>query len=494
MARRRSTRGKDPVDGLTVMDVYKAENNPGLVVQPMMEITGERVERWGVFDEKYDKKVENMKRLLEEGYCFTKADWGAAAGKKNKRQLKDEDESDGEPVLKQRRMSEYYERLVIGDREKQAVIERRLEEVCEEVVKLKVVTEKQAKKIDKLKQIVASRSGMKRRKLKKRNVRKANDTVVHADGDGTAVLFPSVGEGEGGIQNQGDDVLNDVSMTGTKDSDEGLGREESTSLVKLVGGLIAEIGDVGEGNRIEVVEVDVGIEAINRVVTDDTQNESDGDVNGLQQQTSLPQCEETEKDVAEGGGKSGPGKTENKVEEAKQKVEGTLVNINELVGGGASDDVCKDNVEKVTSSEEKKAVLEIGEVVGGDECGVSDKRLEANVAEDEESGSGDELTEEEEVDNVKAPVMELSDSPILKSAKHQPVPEEEELAALLLARNQYNVSDTVPMIEDPDYPFFKKVLQANKKAIHLNAGGENLDNQFFLELATPQKWVSSTVW
>ncbi|CAH8387923.1 unnamed protein product [Eruca vesicaria subsp. sativa] len=462
MARRRSTRGKDPVDGLTVMDVYKAENNPGLVVQPTMEITGERVERWGVFDEKYDKKVENMKRLLEEGYCFTKADWGGgdaggplfvyeAAGKKNKRQLKDEDESDGEPVLKQRRMSEYYERLVIGDREKQAAIERRLEEVCEEVVKLKVVTEKQAKKIDKLKQILASRSGMKRRKLKKRNVRKANDTVVHADGDGTAVLFPSVGEGEGGIENQGDDVLNDVSMTGTKDSDEGLGREESTSLEKLVGELIAEIGDVGEGNRIEVVEVDVGIEAINRVVTDDTEDEIDGNVNGLQQQTSSPQCEETEKDVAEGGGKSGPGETENKVEEAKQKVEGTLVNINELVS-------------------------------------------DATVAEDEDSGSGDELTEEEEVDNVKAPVMELSDSPILKSAKHQPVPEEEELAALLLARNQYNVSDTVPMIEDPDYPFFKKVLQANKKAIHFNAGGQNLDNQFFLELATPQKWVSSTVW
>ncbi|CAH8320136.1 unnamed protein product [Eruca vesicaria subsp. sativa] len=462
MARRRSTRGKDPVDGLTVMDVYKAENNPGLVVQPTMEITGERVERWGVFDEKYDKKVENMKRLLEEGYCFTKADWGGgdaggplflyeAAGKKNKRQLKDEDESDGEPVLKQRRMSEYYERLVIGDREKQAAIERRLEEVCEEVVKLKVVTEKQAKKIDKLKQIVASRSGMKRRKLKKRNVRKASDTVVHADGDGRALLVPSVGEGEGVIQNQGDDVLNDVSMTGTNDSDEGLGREESSSLEKLVGGLIGEIGDVGEGNRIEVAEVDVGIEAINRVVTDDTHNEIDGDVNGLQQQTSLAQCEETEKDVGEGGEKSGPGETENKVEEAKQKVEGTLVNINELVS-------------------------------------------DATVAEDEESGSGDELTEEEEVDNVKAPVMELSDSPILKSAKHQPVPEEEELAALLLARNQYNVSDTLPMIEDPDYPFFKKVLQANKKAIHLNAGGENLDNQFFLELATPQKWVSSTVW
>lgn len=29
--------------------------------------------------------------------------------------------------------------------------------------------------------------------------------------------------------------------------------------------------------------------------------------------------------------------------------------------------------------------------------------------------------------------------------------------------------------------------------MHLNAGGRDLDNQFFLDLATPSKWVSSTV-
>lgn len=28
---------------------------------------------------------------------------------------------------------------------------------------------------------------------------------------------------------------------------------------------------------------------------------------------------------------------------------------------------------------------------------------------------------------------------------------------------------------------------------HLNVGGYDLDNQFFLGLATPRKWVSSTV-
>lgn len=29
--------------------------------------------------------------------------------------------------------------------------------------------------------------------------------------------------------------------------------------------------------------------------------------------------------------------------------------------------------------------------------------------------------------------------------------------------------------------------------MHLGAGGHDLDNQFFLDLATPQKWVSSKV-
>ncbi|KAL0854041.1 hypothetical protein Bca101_059193 [Brassica carinata] len=49
----------------------------------------------------------------------------------------------------------------------------------------------------------------------------------------------------------------------------------------------------------------------------------------------------------------------------------------------------------------------------------------------------------------------------------------------------------VPTVENIDLGYFEMVLLSNPKVLHLGAGKYDLDNQFFLELATPQKWVSS---
>ncbi|CAN6899205.1 unnamed protein product [Brassica oleracea] len=82
-------------------------------------------------------------------------------------------------------------------------------------------------------------------------------------------------------------------------------------------------------------------------------------------------------------------------------------------------------------------------------------------------------------------VMELSDSSSCqRSEKYKPVEREADLAALLLAKEPFTMEKLVPTVEDTDFCFFENVL-------HLNAGKDDLDNQFFLDLAASQKWVST---
>ncbi|KAF8109298.1 hypothetical protein N665_0098s0026 [Sinapis alba] len=79
-----------------------------------------------------------------------------------------------------------------------------------------------------------------------------------------------------------------------------------------------------------------------------------------------------------------------------------------------------------------------------------------------------------------------------RSERHKPVVDEEELAVVLLSKDQYQVPDIVPFYEDCDYRFFERVLLANINMMHYDAGGYDADNRFFVDLETPQKWVTST--
>ncbi|KAF8111921.1 hypothetical protein N665_0071s0060 [Sinapis alba] len=111
----------------------------------------------------------------------------------------------------------------------------------------------------------------------------------------------------------------------------------------------------------------------------------------------------------------------------------------------------------------------------------------------EDIRSGDDLTNEEVVKpDVESGVLDVSDSPITTAERHRPVEQEEELAAVLLTKDQFQIPDIVPFYEDYDFPFFERVLKANINVMHYDAGGYDLDNMFFVELAKKQHWISST--
>ncbi|CAN7084811.1 unnamed protein product [Brassica oleracea var. botrytis] len=77
------------------------------------------------------------------------------------------------------------------------------------------------------------------------------------------------------------------------------------------------------------------------------------------------------------------------------------------------------------------------------------------VVREDEIGSGDDLTDEDAAEAKEGcRTVVLSDSPTELAPKHVPVADEEELAALLLAKSPLALQEMVPLIEDVDYPFF----------------------------------------
>ncbi|WZZ26194.1 hypothetical protein YC2023_009595 [Brassica napus] len=129
--------------------------------------------------------------------------------------------------------------------------------------------------------------------------------------------------------------------------------------------------------------------------------------------------------------------------------------------------------------------------------------LKVAAADGVKGGSEDESDEEKMLAREET-MVELSDSsPCPWSEKHKLVEREADLAALLLAKERFTMDILIPEVEDPDYAFFESVLVANPKwydvanlsvsscRLHLNTGNYNLDNQFFLDLAAPRKWVST---
>ncbi|CAH8370308.1 unnamed protein product [Eruca vesicaria subsp. sativa] len=58
----------------------------------------------------------------------------------------------------------------------------------------------------------------------------------------------------------------------------------------------------------------------------------------------------------------------------------------------------------------------------------------------------------------------------------------------------YEVPEIVPTVEDCDYPAFIKVLESAQEAVHAKAGGkDDLNNKFFIDLATSQDMLSDKV-
>ncbi|KAG2313183.1 hypothetical protein Bca52824_024740 [Brassica carinata] len=67
---------------------------------------------------------------------------------------------------------------------------------------------------------------------------------------------------------------------------------------------------------------------------------------------------------------------------------------------------------------------------------------------------------------------------------------DDEQALDVAEEEPFSLDKIVPEVEDSDFPFFERVLLANPKVLHLNAGNYDLDNQFFVDLATAEGYES----
>ncbi|CAN7018627.1 unnamed protein product [Brassica rapa subsp. trilocularis] len=401
--------------GLSVVHIRKAEHDPLLIVEPMMEISGDHDDRWGLWDdETYDKKVDYMVQLLKDGHIFEKENWlGGDAldplfvyeekpkSPKRKRNVA----AQQEPIRKQRRISGFFRRGGSNsvDTEKFAALEGRVNECFVEVEKLKSVCEKQGRTIKILKQRLKATIQKKyRRSAIKVRGADAKRQAVDKDPDTTTSLAP----------------------------------EHNADVLYIITAFLVVFTPPCDN-----LQGQGGVILLESIPSPPMVGMSDLSVAPTQAGVS---CEDSAK-------RSG------------------LVEEFMVVSG--------ENKDKVNFS----LVLDFS------------KLRNQVFTVDDEIGSGDDLTDEDaaEVKEGSGTVV-LSDSPTEVAPKHVPVADEEELAALLLAKSPLALQEMVPLNEDVDYPFFERVLQANPKAMHVDAGGRDLDNEFFLQLATPGVWVNST--
>ncbi|KAF2577729.1 hypothetical protein F2Q70_00012399 [Brassica cretica] len=97
-------------------------------------------------------------------------------------------------------------------------------------------------------------------------------------------------------------------------------------------------------------------------------------------------------------------------------------------------------------------------------------------------GFGEDLTDEEpSTGKTVLDVSHTSNGGV--TARHEPVEHEGELAAVLLAKDQYMF-----MMVSVDMSKLRCFVFAR---LHINARGYDLENEFFIDLATTCKWVTS---
>ncbi|CDY19479.1 BnaC04g11200D [Brassica napus] len=234
------------------------------------------------------------------------------------------------------------------------------------------------------------------------------------------------------------------------------------------GGIGTEVHDFGELNKL------VGVITRDALITSPVQKV-------CEDQTSGKEPESKEKLAAEEKGDVG----ETEVEKVTIHQEKDEAVEEEAVKEGRFKEKEDGGVENVGGSEGlvNVAVEEKGDVAG--------TTCEVAAADGVEGGNEGESAEDKMLAREET-LVELSDSsPCPRSEKHKPVEKEADLASLLLAKERFTMDKLVPEVEDPDYAFFESVLVLNPKVLHLNAGGYNLENQFFLDLAAPRKWVST---
>ncbi|KAL0709338.1 hypothetical protein Bca4012_016316 [Brassica carinata] len=503
--------------GLPLSAVLDAEFDPELSVQPMVEVAEDKEEGWGEFDcEINDRKVVYMVEQLKTGHRFEKWAWGGGDSgepeyvhevvekekeKKRKTRHPGNKEVEG-PVLKQRRLSRYFNRKGDGDGGRLAALEVKMEEMSGVVADLKKIVARQGRMLRKRRTIDRktgkfSRSMLSRQRKSQRNV-----------ATGQRRLFDESdakdSEEEGALDKETDFGGNDSEPEGMKES----------AIVPLK---VAKRGDATKDGH----QVYFGSSSNTFYVTEDKDGDVSGDI-GIEGAAAacgtyvdlggLDQLVGAIVHGAEAEGKGGESKGADVEDKCRgqnvPEVEKEKDGKRQTVGDGAAkeDAVNRDEGER----ERKIGEVEEKEMVAGKKDGSVDKKGEddegeagrEDVAAKGERGSPEQQVPATEADDYSRDdehgldaadeVMELSDSsPCKRSAKHEPAEREGDLASLLLAKESFTLDKIVPETEDGDFPFFERVLLANPKVLHLNAGKYDLENQFFLDLATAEKWVST---
>ncbi|CAH8385281.1 unnamed protein product [Eruca vesicaria subsp. sativa] len=476
MSRRRSRRGKEPVAEATEVE--------DLVVKPMLEISGDKPERWGLFDdEMYAKKVEYMVRLIGEGHLFSKAHWGGGdandklyvySEKVKVKKRKAITKAAG-PVLKQRRMSSYYNRQVTVDAAKFAEMAEKIEEHGKEMARLREVYEKQERQWKKWKMLRKGGSlGKWRSGTKLRMKVRAKESQV-AEEFRADMGVPSVSGEDVVRMNHGSSSVVGCEEITREMSGDGLDAREIGELGVLVKAVVADNEVCDSMNFLKnVCEVDLDIEKwkmqIDKVEEDGTGNMNEGETvhnEGL-----------NENEADNGPPQDGRDSMKTDVVE-ENELEGTVSetnmglgkDISEVDGGSehgsenGEDDRMMGDVEEKLSTDRRMVVYTGTTYLFGEHVEGGNGQTGESMKDDDAGEKVRSIEENEEGSLGETPQMaveEVSDSSPPTTVTHRPGEEDEQLAALLLAKDQYSFPDIVPFYEDCDYPFFEKVLTANQ--------------------------------
>ncbi|CAN6893764.1 unnamed protein product [Brassica oleracea] len=446
------------------------------------------------------------------------------------------------PVLKQRRLSGYFKRGITVDADEHARMVERVEQLGTEVLSLKDVIEKQARQFEKWKSYVKGKNATKkfesvRRREKKKPVGgreiqglpfpRTSPCGRDEAGDRDNEWLDLPNEAAGGGDNVDDgandddevrDNVGDPNMVcdgyaGVEDEESPrlIGRSSSEEPPSLLVRLKEE-----DGVPVQWVETCEGDNVLYRALTSQTyfvSEEEGSTVDGGKKEDGgtgerLDVSETSDANGVQTGGTEDMGETSRGGMDQEKGIERQGEdNLDALVVAGTKDAaggfaglilLCSRPLKRGTSD------AQTGETEGRGEASRDGIEKENEIESqgvgvyvltdgqvDVFDGSGEDLTDEEA--RPETGVLDVSDtSDVGETVRHEPVEQEAELAAVLLAKDQYNVPEVVPLVEDCDYGMFERVLMANLKMLHLNALGYDLENEFFIDLATPQKWVNST--
>ncbi|KAF2540693.1 hypothetical protein F2Q68_00031421 [Brassica cretica] len=515
--------------GVTLAAVQKVEHDPELTVTPMMDISGEREEGWGVWDnEKLDKKVEYMVDFLKEGHLFTKAHCQGGDGgdplfvysdKPRTRKRKTPEDCDNEPVLKHQRTGGVSGSVAGVDLAKFEAMESRVDELGSEVSRLAALCEKQGRELKKMKEHIKGKSARKRHQRCKSKVKRSRvlgieggkhspeaeysgmrspydqnvasakgedgddwlgrvgDTPLPSEAD---VSSPLASEAKGSSPGEVNPMTPGETVMGLVHPQ--AGGSEPLPEVKVGGSL--ELGSagnctsepMGEGGsggigRGKGESCEDGISPKEQGILDDVMRDA-----GLSEEKSATTGGEP------GGGTPGVVFSEGGGEadkEAETAPIGPTAGLEHETATVASDDMAASVpgfgvvIGKETSGDETEGdgsagknvsrklmfwmalyrqsivlvFLDSGEVAAVDDvkCG-SEGSVDKHPAPDgrgsDEIGSGDDLTDEEDGKCLgDRSVLVLSDSPTALAVRHKPTQDEEELAALLLAKSPLQFAD-----------------------------------------------------